>query len=230
MAAAQTKISVHSLADLKNTSDDAIPNYLNSLKFTQSHTLSDIRLALGYTAFFISAACFYWDYKLGWDSTKYYTAAAVALYACINGLLTFWIWGVEKGKVYVGTSPAGDKIEISSSTKKHVPIYDLTITYYIAANPRVPNTLKLSRPFTQWFDAAGHFVPLHFQQMFAGEVPMIGKADPTNAVVAGKKVVQTTFGGGSDLHQAVDSIMGASSTASGGTATPRKGAKNRKKA
>ena len=60
-------------------------------------------------AFAISAATFYWDYKLGFESTKYYTAAAVAVYACLNGALTFWIWGVEKGKVYVGTSPTGDK-------------------------------------------------------------------------------------------------------------------------
>jgi hypothetical protein len=99
--------------DLKNTSDDAIPNYLNSLKFKQSHTLSDVRLALGYLAFAISAATFYWDYKLGFESTKYYTAAAVAVYACLNGALTFWIWGVEKGKIYVGTSPNGDKASLS---------------------------------------------------------------------------------------------------------------------
>ena len=96
--------------DLKNTSDDAIPIYLNSLKFKQNHSLSDIRLAIGYSAFAICAATFFWDYKLGFDATKYYTAAAVAVYACLNGLLTLWIWGVEKGKVYVGTSPNGDKV------------------------------------------------------------------------------------------------------------------------
>jgi hypothetical protein len=96
--------------DLKNTSDDAIPTYLQSLKFKQNHTLSDIRLAIGYSAFAICAATFYWDYKLGFDATKYYTAAAVVVYACLNSLLTLWIWGVEKGKVYVGSSPNGDKV------------------------------------------------------------------------------------------------------------------------
>lgn len=96
--------------DLKNTSDDAIPGYLKSLQFKQDHKLADVRLAIGYTAFAICAATFYWDYKLGFDSTKYYTAAAVAVYALLNGVLTFWIWGVEKGKVYMGTSPTGDKV------------------------------------------------------------------------------------------------------------------------
>jgi hypothetical protein len=97
--------------DLKNTSDDAIPNYLNSLKFRQSHTLTDVRLALGYTAFGIAAACFFWDYKLGFESTKYYTAAAVTLYTLINGALTLWIMFREKGVVYEGTSPSGEKVK-----------------------------------------------------------------------------------------------------------------------
>jgi signal peptidase complex subunit 2 len=101
------------LTDLKNTSDDALPTYLNSIGFTQSHTLTDVRLGLGYTAFAICAATFYWDYKLGFDKTKFYTAAAVALYALLNGALTFWIWGVEKGKVYVGESKDGKKVSSS---------------------------------------------------------------------------------------------------------------------
>lgn len=98
------------MPDLKNTSDDAIPNYLNSLKFKQSHTLIDVRLALGYSALLIAGACFAWDYKLGWDDTKYYTAAAVAVYTLVNGALTLWIWLVEKGVVYQGTSPSGEKV------------------------------------------------------------------------------------------------------------------------
>lgn len=96
--------------DLKNTSDDAIPNYLNSLKFKQSHYLTDVRLALGYTAFLIAGACFAWDYKFGFDGTKYYTAAAVGLYAVLNSALTLWIWLMEKGVVYVGTSPGGETV------------------------------------------------------------------------------------------------------------------------
>jgi len=97
-------------ADLKNTSDDAIPNYLNSLKFEQSHYLTDVRLALGYSAFLVAGACFLWDYKFGFDATKYYTAAAVAVYMVLNGALTMWIWGREKSIVYVGTAPSGETV------------------------------------------------------------------------------------------------------------------------
>ncbi|KAL6414651.1 signal peptidase [Ilyonectria robusta] len=96
--------------DLKNTSDDAIPNYLNSLKFKQSHFLTDVRLALGYSAFALAAACFLWDYKLGFQNTKHFTAAAVAVYTLINTALTLWITVREKGIVYEGAAPSGESV------------------------------------------------------------------------------------------------------------------------
>lgn len=99
------------LADLKNTSDDAIPNYLNSLKFKQIHTLTDTRLALGYSAFAIAGACFAWDYKFGFEDTKYLTAVAVAVYTILNTVLTYWIAYVEKGVIYQGISPSGEKVQ-----------------------------------------------------------------------------------------------------------------------
>ena len=90
--------------DLKNTTDDALPNYLTSLRFKQSHFLTDVRLGLGYTAVAIAAITFYFDYKLGWDKTKSYTLWAVVVYFILNSTLTYWIWGIEKGKVFVGES------------------------------------------------------------------------------------------------------------------------------
>lgn len=88
--------------DLKNTTDDALPNYLNSLKFKQSHNLTDVRLALGYAAVLIAGLTFYFDFKLGWDKTKYWTLWAVVVYFLLNGALTLWIWNVEKGNIFVG--------------------------------------------------------------------------------------------------------------------------------
>src|ERR1700722_15956891 len=82
-------------------------------------------------------------------------------------------------------------------------MYNLTVTYYTASHPSVPNTVRISRPFMQWFDAAGHFVALPFQQMFAGEVPVIGKADPRKAVAVDGKFVQTTA-----ASQAVQPALG----------------------
>lgn len=75
--------------------------------------MTDVRLGLGWGAFLIAAACFGWDYKFGFDATKYYTAAAVVVYSILNGALTLWIWLKEAGTVYEGTSPSGEKVSAS---------------------------------------------------------------------------------------------------------------------
>ena len=90
--------------DLKNTSDDALPNFLKSLKFQQSHFIADVRLALGYAAVTIAAATFYFDYYYDWTQTKGMTLWAVVAYFALNSALTLWMWVVEKGKIFEGTS------------------------------------------------------------------------------------------------------------------------------
>lgn len=95
---------------MKNNSDDAIANYLNSIGFKQKHTLSDTRLALGYGAFIIAVACFAWDYQFGFESTKLYTTIAVAAYTILQGILAFWISNVEDGTIYQGQAPSGELV------------------------------------------------------------------------------------------------------------------------
>lgn len=99
--------------DLKNTTDDALPNYLHSLKFKQIHTQTDVRLALGYVAVAIAGALFYFDWKFGWEASKPYTAPAVVAYFLLNGAFTYWLWFVEKGVVYEGQGKTG---------KVHIPL------------------------------------------------------------------------------------------------------------
>ncbi len=111
--------------DLKNTTDDALPNYLTSLKFKQSHTLTDVRLALGYTAVAIAAVTFYFDYRLGWDKTKGWTLWAVVVYFLLNSALTFWIWGVEKGNVFVGEKNGAQVRDSLQESRREAPSLSL---------------------------------------------------------------------------------------------------------
>lgn len=225
MAVSAEKITLYNLADLKNTSDDALPNYLNSLGLKQSHILTDVRLALGYSAFLVAAACFLWDYKLGFESTKHYTAGAVAVYSLLNTALTMWMWLKEKGIVYVGTAPKGETITIATHTKKNVPIYNLAIT--ITPKTGSPTTINLSRSFTEWFDAAGRFVATPFQTMLASTVPVIGSLDPKRAnAPTAESVPQYT-------DEELSAMLAAASASSDGTAeatgsSAKKGGKRRK--
>ncbi|EFW99621.1 signal peptidase complex [Grosmannia clavigera kw1407] len=185
---AQEKISVYNLADLRNTSDDAIPNYLNSLGFVQSHCLTDVRLALGYGAFSVAGACFYWDWKLGFEDTKYYSAAAVLVYMALHAALSLWAKFVEKSTIYVGKSPVNNEIplltyqvSISTAADKFTPIYNVTVTTRTASKGAQPQTTQFSRAFSEWFDGAGRFVALPFQVMFASQVAAIGRVDSKRA-------------------------------------------------
>ncbi|KAF2099576.1 hypothetical protein NA57DRAFT_75077 [Rhizodiscina lignyota] len=175
----QNKIAVHSLSDLKNTTDDALPNYLSSLKFKQSHYHTDVRLALGYAAVVIGGATFYFDWTLGWDATKSWTLWAVIAYFILNGVFTYWIWAVEKGVVFTGTKD-GQQIELASKTEKHKPIYFLNVRYTTSDGKWVEK--KIEGSFTRWFTSDGFFIAKPFQQWLASEVPMIGEADPSNVV------------------------------------------------
>lgn len=105
--------------DCKNTTDDALQNYLNSLKIQQSHYYTDVKLALGYTAVIISAITFAFDYKLGFEKTKYWTAAAVVLYFAFNGAFTYWIWAVEKGIIFMGSWKGRQVRPHAQTTHKH---------------------------------------------------------------------------------------------------------------
>ncbi|UNI25089.1 hypothetical protein JDV02_010793 [Purpureocillium takamizusanense] len=236
---ATEKISLYNLADLKNTSDDAIPNYLNSLKFKQSHFLTDVRLALGYTGFALAAACFLWDYKLGFESTKTYTAVAVAVYTLINGALTFWMAEVEKGTVYQGVAPSGEKITIKTATKKNDPTYRLTISVEpnsknAGAGAAPPEVVELSTPFTAFFDETGRFVAQPFQEALASAVPLIGRRDPKRVKLASQAMLDAN----PDLLDAVLAANNSSgsagedpassSAATGAEPAEKKGGKRRK--
>ncbi|KAJ2957106.1 hypothetical protein NQ176_g11272 [Zarea fungicola] len=204
---AAEKISLYNLADLKNTSDDAIPNYLNSLKFRQSYFLQDVRLALGYSAFAVAALCFLWDYKLGWDSTKHFTAAAVVLYMILNAALTLWMSQKEKNVIYQGTAPGGEDITISSTTKKNVPIYNLHINVQSKkGSHKAEQKHDISAPFSEWFDEVGYFVATPFQELLASHVAVIGKQDPKRVIV---KSSQEALNADADL---LDAVLAASGT------------------
>ena len=192
-----------------------------------------MRLALGYSAFAIAAACFLWDYKLGFDSTKYFTAAAVAVYTLLNGALTVWMLYVERGVIYEGTFPTtGETVRISTETKKNVPTYHLTVEV-VGKDGKTRETLKISRAFTEWFDGAGHFVAAPLQTVLASAVPVIGRADPKRVAVVKAQGAEESASAAYTpemldmLAKADVSVVGSAAEAATGTEA-KKGGKRRK--
>ena len=55
----------------------------------------------------LAAACFAWDYYLGFERTKIWTMAAVGCYTVLNYGMTRWTKDMERGTIYLGRSPDG---------------------------------------------------------------------------------------------------------------------------
>ncbi|GAB7328139.1 hypothetical protein MBLNU13_g00168t1 [Cladosporium sp. NU13] len=177
---ADTKISPYSLPDLKNTTDDALGNYLRGIGFKQDNTKADVKLLVGYLAVIIAGATFVADYKLGWEATKGWTAVAVAAYAILNGFFTYWLWFVEAGLVFEG-SKDGKKVTFHSKTLKNDPTYYIDVTTSSPSSPST-STRQIRTPFATWFTADGYFVAKPFQQWIASSVEVVGDVDLKNAL------------------------------------------------
>ena len=141
---ADTKISPYSPTDLKNTTDDALANYLRGLQCKQDNSKLDVRLAIGYTSVVIAAATFAADYKLGWEATKTWTAVAVVAYALLNGAFTYWMWAVEKGLVFEGTASSGKKVR-SINIAKGCPSDNCRSQYIRKPRSTIRRTISTSR-------------------------------------------------------------------------------------
>lgn len=174
--------------DLKNTTDDALPNYLTSLKFEQNHKTTDVRLVLGYTAVAIAGALFYYDWKFGWEHSKPFTLPAVAIYFLLNGAFTYWVWAIEANQIFSGTHKTnGTTIILSTKAdSKYRPVYKVIARWTKAKNPYESGAqwkeVTLRAPFTRWFTSDGYFVAKPFQQWLASGVEAVGEADPNNVV------------------------------------------------
>ena len=108
-------------------------------------------------------------------------------------------------------------MSIASNVKKHIPIYNIKVTY--GKSGQEEQTMELSSPFTRWFDADGFFVAKPFQKWLASEIPLIGQADPQ------KKASKSIAGGEAD-ESSVNQSLGQQKyetpkkTASNDTAPP----------
>ncbi|EHY59464.1 signal peptidase complex subunit spc2 [Exophiala dermatitidis] len=179
-SASPQKVSLYSTNDLKNATDDSLAPYLTTLPkpytFTQQHTKTDVHLLLGYTAVLIAAVLFYADYKLGWAATKAYTGPACVAYFVLNGALTYWIWAVEAGTVFVGIREGGQKLTLKSSTQKYKPIYKLKVTYEAPSGKRWEDK-EMQGSFTQWFNTHGYLQKKELYAWLAGNIEVIGLAE-----------------------------------------------------
>ena len=117
------------------------------------------------------------------------------------------------------------QISISTATKKNVPMYNLAIEI-TPKNSTKAQTIKVSRPFNEWFDAAGRFVAVPFQTMLATSVPAIGQLD-TKRVAPPPEAADQKYSA-EMLDMLASSTSDAQDASTTGSVSAKKGGKRRK--
>ncbi|KAF8241549.1 hypothetical protein K440DRAFT_624105 [Wilcoxina mikolae CBS 423.85] len=173
----RSKLNLNATSELKNSTDDAISTYMKSLGYKQSNILTDIRLAIGFSACAIAGITFYYDYIYDFDRTEEYTLYAVIAYMALNTLMTWWIWRVEGGKVYIGECN-GIKLVLESHTGKYSPQYELKINTTVAGKSVTSEVKSL---FSSWYNQQGFFHRKPFMAFLQNSIPVISRMAPQTA-------------------------------------------------
>ena len=121
------------------------------------------------------------------------------------------------------------QVSIATATKKNVPIYNVTISITPKDSAKT-DTITLSRPFSEWFDAAGQFVAAPFQTILASSVPVIGRLDPKRLAAPGgaeKELADQKYSA-EMLDMLAASTSGAHDASTTGSVSAKKGGKRRK--
>ncbi|KAK9371140.1 microsomal signal peptidase 25 kDa subunit [Lipomyces kononenkoae] len=172
----KNKVNLSSVPDLKNATDDEIVQILASKGYTQNFSLIDVRLMLGFASVIVAAAAAGYDYYVGFEKAKPFTAIGVSLYFVLNLAFTAWIMYVEKGTFYQGHKD-GKKISVSSSAKKYSPIYNLTVTETTTSS----KSSKAAKPFNEFFDSTGYIVRSPLEKWIDGLISSVVQEDDSSA-------------------------------------------------
>ena len=225
-----TKVPIYSPTDLKTTTDDHLTPYLTSLPepytFTPSHTHSTIRLSLGYTAVLIAFALFTTDYKFGWEATKPYTLPACVAYFLLNGLLTAYVFFVERGTVFSGSRAGGQTLTLRSKGRKHSETYELSVLYQAPNGGKVWEEKTVTGQFTRWFSKEGYLQRKELARWLGENVEVLALAEKEKLK---ERKVEVE---GSEVHvtdgTAAEDVIEVDTSTTKGTPGGKKG-KSRKK-
>ncbi|CDK24157.1 unnamed protein product [Kuraishia capsulata CBS 1993] len=145
------KVNLSSVVALRTECDETLPQALASLKYTESFTVVDTRLALGLLSVAIAGGLYYYEKKFGDDLKDlfyyYLLLGGVTTFFVLNGLLYLHAQYVQKNTKYVGYNK-DKKVVIGTSTKNATtPVYD--VEFKVGDSPVAKDSISFSELFTE---------------------------------------------------------------------------------
>lgn len=167
------KVSLHSIPGLKTESDEHLSAVFDTLGFTESFTMIDIKLVIGYISVAFAGLMYYLEKKFDNDFTNktyvQYLQILVTLFFVLQFIWYLFSKFVEKDIKYTGTKK-GKVIKVSTLTKsKTDPVYQLVINFDDNEHP-------FSIPFADIFFDDGFLSMDAFKKKITGFFESIDKS------------------------------------------------------
>lgn len=147
-------------AAVKNTLDDSVRVvFVDQLRYSESHALVDIRLAICLIAVGAAMFALVWDYLNPFPASRPVLISCVVGYFILMTILTAYTTLVEKGIFLQATSKDGTKWTVSSSMKRFDDIYSLCLE----TSGKSSDERTLTESAAKWFDDNGVFLNEKFE-------------------------------------------------------------------
>jgi len=159
------KIPKYSHPEYKHCLDDALALLLNTdHAYSQSHFLTDVKMALGYIACTFAAYGSYESYTKPFNTTEVQVKLVICVigFFLFQGLMIGWSWGVEKDVVYEGSRGGSGKLVVETKS----PF--LTNGYEVKVSVVGGGSVAVKKEFGGWFKADGTFCADVFKKEFEG--------------------------------------------------------------
>lgn len=162
-ASARSVLTPSSVNQLKTICDENLANVLDSLGYTESHALGDLKLALGVGTVVVSGLLFAVEKKYSFNESYNITIGALGVYFLLSAVLWYLTQTKDHKNVqYIGNN--GDKtIAIATTTTKYDPVYNMELKI---GDLRVSTSIE----FMKLFDTFTTFHPEGLKELIGGEI------------------------------------------------------------
>lgn len=160
---------------MRTTVDENLATSLAALGYTQSFSLIDTKLVLGYLTVLIAVGLYFADKKFGFNAIFNQTVAAIVIYSILNVALWYLtLTAAYKDVKYIGHDNKGNQIKVATWTTGYEPLYHVKISTTTGTKKKV-NTLESTFEFTKLFDGIGYYKEEQLTKLFETELEKIGK-------------------------------------------------------
>lgn len=142
-------INVYSVPELRQALDEALAPTLQRLDYEEVHTLTDLKLALGYSMGIIATGSFLMDKKLSWDESLFYQKILLVVYCIISVIFWYFTKFMVKGVTYMGKNKkTNTTLKLKTSFKSNTePIYN--VTFETSDNKKSTVQLDVTKVFSE---------------------------------------------------------------------------------